>query len=191
MIPTVKRITKAGAESMDLLTYEFLEYRTIYLYGEITDSLAVEINAQLDYLDKRGKGDIRLYINSPGGSVTAGLSIADAMRHCKCDISTVCTGIAASMGAFLLSFGTKGKRFVTPLAEVVIHQPFGDAQGQASDIELAARHITRTKRKLNQMLADNTGKTMEDVARDCDRDYFMTAEEALEYGIVDSMLPKA
>lgn len=187
-MPVVKKMTKEGMESMDLMTYCFLEYRDIYITEPITDEVAAAVIAQLKYLDDKGKGDIHLYINSPGGSVTAGMAIYDAIKRCKNDVSTICTGIAASMGAFLLSSGTKGKRMITPEAEVMIHQPLGGAQGQASDIELVAQHIAQVKRKLNRILSENTGKSIEFINRDCDRDYYMTAEEALEYGIVDKIM---
>lgn len=189
-MPTIRLVTKAGVETMDFSTYEFQMCRKIYLYGEVNDKLAQEVCAQLDYLDRNGSGDIHLYINSPGGSVTAGFSIVDAIRRCRCDVSTVCTGMAASMGAFILSCGAKGKRYATPLSEVMIHQPLGGAQGQASDIELVAQHIVKTKERLNRILAENTGKPVEAVARDCDRDYFMTAGEAVAYGIVDQLLTR-
>ena len=159
-IPTIKRVTKMGAETVDLLTYSFLEYRDIRISEPVTDEVAASVTAQLKYLDK-SEGDIHLYINSPGGSVTAGMAIYDAMQCCRNDVVTICTGMAASMGAFLLAAGSRGKRMAAPQAEILLHQPLGGAQGQASDIELAARHIVRTRQKLNTILAERTGKTVE------------------------------
>lgn len=187
-IPTVKTVSKTGVESMDLMTNNFLKDRDIYLFEPITDELSCVVIAQLKYLDKNGDGDIRLWINSPGGSVTAGMAIYDAMIRCKKDVVTICTGMAASMGAFLLAAGTKGKRMVTPEAEIMIHQPLGGAQGQASDIELVAQHIGLTKKRLNSILADRTGQSIEKIGHDCDRDYYLLAEEAIEYGIVDEIM---
>lgn len=187
-IPTVKTVSKTGVESMDLMTNNFLKDRDIYLFEPITDELSCVVIAQLKYLDKNGDGDIRLWINSPGGSVTAGMAIYDAMIRCKNDVVTICTGMAASMGAFLLAAGTKGKRMVTPEADIMIHQPLGGAQGQASDIELVAQHIGLTKKRLNSILADRTGQSIEKIGHDCDRDYYLLAEEAIEYGIVDEIM---
>lgn len=186
-MPTVKKVTKTGVETMDLSSYSFQEYRDIYIAEPITDELSIRVITQLKYLDQ-SEGDIHLYINSPGGSVTAGMAIYDAIRCCKNDVATICTGMAASMGAFLLAAGTKGKRMATPHSEIMIHQPLGGAQGQASDIELVARHIVRVKRGLNIILAERTGKTLEEIARDCDRDYYLSAEEAADYGLIDSVL---
>ena len=188
MIPTVNRITKTGQESMDLLNYNFLEKRTIYLTEEIDDRVARDITAQLEYLDEQVQKDIYLYINSPGGSVTAGFAIADAIRLCRSDVVTVCTGMAASMGAFLLSCGTRGKRCATGLAESRLHQPLGGVQGQASDIQRAAEHILQVKHRINRILADNTGQPIEKIAADTDRDHYMTAAEAVEYGVIDRIL---
>jgi ATP-dependent Clp protease protease subunit len=148
----------------------------------------METVAQLEYLDALNDDDIYLYINSPGGSVSAGLAIVDTMNRCKSDIVTISTGIAASMGAFIASCGTRGKRYVTPYAEMMIHQPLGGASGQASDIEVAAAHIVQTKRRLNEILAANTGKSIDVIAVDTDRDFYMSAAEAVEYGLVDSLL---
>lgn len=187
MIPTVINVSKSGREGLDLLSYDFTKNRRIYLFSEITDAVALETIVQLDYLDNAGNEDITVYINSPGGSVSAGFAIVDAMNRCKCDIVTICTGMAASMGAFILSCGTKGKRFATPLSEIMIHQPLGGAQGQASDIQLAADHISKIKDKLHGILAQNTRQSVETIARDCDRDYWMDADEAVRYGIVDSV----
>ena len=188
IIPTITTISKSGKEAVDILSHDFMENRTIYLFEEINDSTAVAVIAQLAYLDGHGSGDIRLVINSPGGSVTSGFAVADAMTRCKCDVSTVCTGMAASMGAFLFSCGTKGKRYVTPNAEIMIHQPLGGVSGQASDIELTAKHILKIKAKINAILAANTGKSIEAISRDCDRDYYMDAQEAVAYGIADAVL---
>lgn len=187
-IPTVKTVSKAGIESDDLMTYSFLKDRDIFISEAITDELVPLIIAQLKYLDKNGTGDIHIWINSPGGSVTAGMAIYDAMKRCRNDVMTICTGIAASMGAFLLAAGTKGKRMATPEAEIMIHQPLGGAQGQASDIELVAQHIIKTKKRLNIILSEATGKSLEEIARDTDRDYFLLADEAKEYGIIDKIL---
>ena len=162
IIPTVTQVSKTGKEAVDILSLDFVENRTIYLFEEITDSLAVAIIAQLKYLDSHGSGDITLMINSPGGSVSAGMAIYDTIQYVKCDVSTICTGIAASMGAFLLSAGTKGKRFITPSAEVMIHQPLGGVSGQASDIELTAKHILKTndfKRLRSGLLHDRPGSS--------------------------------
>lgn len=186
ILPRVKITTKQGIEEMDLRTYSFREEREIWLMEPVTDETAAGIILQLQYLD-RTDGEIRLYINSPGGSVTAGMAIYDAMRRCRNEISTICTGMAASMGAFLLAAGTKGKRMATPEAEIMIHQPLGGAQGQASDIELAAIHIAGTRQKLNRILAENTGKSEEEIAGNCDRDYYLSAQEAAEYGLIDQI----
>lgn len=188
MIPTVKTVSKTGAESMDLMTHAFLKERDIYIFEPITDEISCAVIAQLNYLDKNGEGDIHLWINSPGGSVTAGMAIYDAMCRCKNDVVTICTGMAASMGAFLLTAGTKGKRMVTPEAEIMIHQPLGGAQGQASDIELVAQHIGLTKKRMNAILAKQTGQPIEKIAMDCDRDYYLLAQDAVDYGIVDSIM---
>ena len=186
MIPSYTKSTKEGRSQTDLYSDAVNTYREIWLIGEINTETATEIILQLRHLD-RASGDIKLFINSPGGSVSDGFAIVDAIKNCKNDICTICTGMAASMGAFLLSCGTKGKRYVTPLAEVMIHQPLGGVQGQASDIELVANHIIKTKKKLNRILADNTGKSIDEIARDCDRDYYMDAEEAISYGIADKI----
>lgn len=188
-MPTVKVITKEGIETSDLMTNSFLNDRDIYISESIDDEMVPIVVAQFKYLDK-SEGDIHLYINSPGGSVTAGMAIYDAMKRCHNDVVTICTGMAASMGAFVLASGCKGKRMATPEAEIMIHQPLGGAQGQASDIELVAQHITRTKNRLNMILADVSGKPIETIARDTDRDYWLSAEEALEYGLIDEILTK-
>lgn len=188
MIPSVINISKAGREGLDLLSYDFTKNRKIYLFSEIDDNTAMEIIQQLEYLNNSGAEDINIYINSPGGSVSAGFAIVDAIKRCRCDVSTICTGMAASMGAFILSCGTKGKRFATPLSEVMIHQPLGGAQGQASDIQLAAEHITKVKNKLHRILSENIGQNIKTISQDCDRDFWMGAEEALKYGIIDEIL---
>lgn len=187
-MPTVRTTSKEGIETMDLITNSFLKDRDIFIFEPITDELSCIVVAQLNYLDKKGDGDIHIWINSPGGSVSAGMAIYDAMCRCKNDVVTICTGMAASMGAFLLAAGTKGKRMATPEAEIMIHQPLGGAQGQASDIELIAQHLLRIKKRLNSILAGNTGKTVEEIAHDCDRDYYMVPQEAIEYGIIDSIM---
>ena len=168
-----------------------LEDRIIFLTGEINDAVADTVVAQLIYLEgKDPTKDICLYINSPGGSVTAGMAIYDTMNYIKCDVSTICIGLAASMGAFLLSSGTKGKRFALKNSEVMIHQPLGGAQGQASDIKIVADQILKTKTKLNKILSENTGKPFEQVEKDTDRDNYMSAEEAKAYGLIDEIFVK-
>lgn len=163
--------------------------RIVVLNGEVNDQVASTIVSQLLFLAAEDKEkDIQLYINSPGGVISAGMAIYDTMKYIQCDVSTICMGHAASMGAFLLGGGTKGKRFILPNAEVMIHQPLGGAQGQATDMEIQVKHILRTKEKLTRMLAENCGKDLETVKADCERDYWMTAEEALAYGIVDKIL---
>lgn len=186
MIPSYTKSTKEGRSQTDLYSDAVNTYREIWLIGEVNTESATEIILQLRHLD-RTIGDIKLFINSPGGSVSDGFAIVDAIKNCKNDVCTICTGMAASMGAFILSCGTKGKRYVTPLSEIMIHQPLGGAQGQASDIELVANHIIKTKKKLNKILSDNTGKPIDEIARDCDRDYYMDAEEAINYGIADKI----
>ena len=159
------------------------------IFGPIDDTMSEIVIAQLQYLDDNGVDEITVQINSPGGSVSAGLAIYDTMNYVKADISTVCVGLAASMGAFLLSAGTKGKRKATPNSEILIHQPLGGASGQASDIIIAAEHIKRTKDKLNRILSENTGKPIEIIEKDTDRDYIMSAQEALDYGLIDVVIP--
>ena len=189
-MPYVVERTAAGERSYDLPS-RLLEDRIIFLTGEINDATANAIIAQLIYLEgKDPTKDISLYINSPGGSVSAGLAIYDTMNYIKCDVSTICMGMAASMGAFLLSSGTKGKRFAPPNAEVMIHQPLGGAQGQASDIKIAAEHILRTKAKLNRILAENCNRNIAELERDTDRDNWLTAEQAREYGLIDRVFTK-
>lgn len=188
MIPSVISVSKSGKEGLDLLSYDFTKNRKIYLFSEITDEIAMEIIAQLEYLDSNGTEDIKIYINSPGGSVTAGMAIYDTMQYIKCDVSTICMGMAASMGAFLLVAGAKGKRLALSNSEIMIHQPLGSAQGQASDILLAAEHITKVKNKLHGILSENTNQDIQTLSRDCDRDFWMSSDEALKYGIVDGIL---
>lgn len=187
LIPMVVEQTNKGERSYDIYS-RLLEDRIIMLSGEIDDATANTIVAQLIYLEgKDPNKDISLYINSPGGSVTAGLAIYDTMNYVKCDVSTICIGLAASMGAFLLSSGKKGKRFALPNSEIMIHQPLGGAQGQASDIKIQADHILKIKDKLNKILAQNTSKPIEQVEKDTDRDNYLSAEEALEYGLIDKI----
>lgn len=187
LIPYVVERTSTGERSYDLYS-RLLDDRIIFLSGEIDDALANTIVAQLIYLEgKDCTKDIKLYINSPGGSVSAGMAIYDTMNYIKCDVSTICIGLAASMGAFLLSSGAKGKRYALPNSEIMIHQPLGGAQGQASDIQIQAEHILRTKDKLNRILAKNTGKDLATVEKDTDRDHYMSAEQAWEYGLIDSV----
>lgn len=190
LIPYVVDQTGSGERSYDIYS-RLLEDRIVFISGEIDDASANTVVAQLIYLEaKNPDKDICVYINSPGGSVTAGMAIYDTMKYVKCDVSTICVGLAASMGAFLLAAGTKGKRFCLPNSEVMIHQPLGGAQGQASDIEITANHIIKTKKKMIEMLAKNTGQSVDKVANDVDRDYFMTAEEAVKYGLVDKVITR-
>ena len=190
LIPYVVEQTNRGERSYDIYS-RLLNDRIIVLSDEVNDATASVIVAQLLYLEGQDpEKDISFYINSPGGSVSAGLAIYDTMQYIKCDVSTICMGMAASMGAFLLSSGTKGKRYILPNAEVMIHQPSGGAQGQATEILIAADHIQRTKQRLNKILAENTGKPVEQVAVDTERDNWLTAEDALNYGIVDKILDK-
>ena len=163
----------------------------VFVTGPIDDNMANVVIAQLLFLESEDPDkDIHLYINSPGGSVSAGLAIYDTMQYIKCDIETICIGMAASMGSFLLSGGTKGKRLALPNAEIMIHQPSGGAQGQATEIQIAAEHILKTRQKLNEILAANTGKSFDEIAHDTERDNFMTAEEAKEYGLIDAVITK-
>lgn len=190
LIPMVVDQTTSGERSYDIYS-RLLEDRIIFLSGEITDETANSIVAQLIFLEgKDPEKDISLYINSPGGSVSAGLAIYDTMNFIKCDVTTICVGLAASMGAFLLSSGAKGKRFALPNSEIMIHQPLGGAQGQASDIEIQANHIKRIKEKINKILSENSNQPLEKVELDTDRDNYMTAEQALEYGLIDKIFDK-
>lgn len=190
LIPTVIEQTSRGERAYDIYS-RLLKDRIIILGGPIDDVLANSIVAQLLFLDAENpEKDISLYINSPGGSVTAGMAIYDTMNFVKADVQTICIGMAASMGAFLLSSGAKGKRYALPNAEVMIHQPLGGAQGQATEIEIAARHILYTRDKLNKILAENTGQPLEVIERDTDRDNFMSAERAKEYGLIDHIISR-
>ena len=188
LVPYVVEQTSRGERSYDIFS-RLLNDRIIFLSEEVNDTTASLIVAQLLYLEAQDPDkDIQFYINSPGGVVTAGLAIYDTMQYIKCDVSTICIGMAASMGAFLLSSGTKGKRLALPNAEIMIHQPSGGAKGQATEIQIAAENILKTKKKLNEIIAANTGKPIEQVAQDTERDYYMSAEEAKEYGIIDSII---
>ena len=190
LIPMVVDQTTSGERSYDIYS-RLLEDRIIFLTGEITDETANSVVAQLIFLEgKDPEKDISLYINSPGGSVSAGLAIYDTMNFIKCDVTTICVGLAASMGAFLLSSGAKGKRFALPNSEIMIHQPLVGAQGQASDIEIQANHIKRIKEKINKILSEQSGQPLEKVQKDTDRDFYMSADEALEYGLIDKIFNK-
>ena len=190
LVPMVVEQTGHGERSFDIFS-RLLNDRIVFLSDEVNDTTASLIVAQMLFLEAQDPDkDISFYINSPGGSVTAGMAIYDTMNYIKCDVSTICIGMAASMGAFLLSAGTKGKRLALPNSEIMIHQPLGGAKGQASDIKIQADLILRTRDRLNRILAENTGKTVEEIARDTDRDNFMTAEQALAYGLVDKVLAK-
>ena len=179
--------TDRGERSYDIYS-KLLEERIIFITGEINDAVANTVVAELLYLEaKDSTKDIDIYINSPGGSVTSGLAIYDTMNFIKCDVSTICIGMAASMAAFLLSSGKKGKRYALPSSEIMIHQPLGGAQGQASDIKIQAEHILAMKKKLNSVLASNTGKPIEQIEKDTDRDNYLTAEDALGYGLIDKI----
>ncbi|MCH4038456.1 MAG: ATP-dependent Clp endopeptidase proteolytic subunit ClpP [Lachnospiraceae bacterium] len=188
MVPYVIEQTAQGERSYDIYS-RLLKERIIFLGEEVTDASASVIVAELLFLESEDPSkDISLYINSPGGSVTAGMAIYDTMQYIKCDVSTICIGMAASMGAFLLAGGAKGKRQALPNAEIMIHQPSGGTQGKASDMLIDADHIRATRQRMNELLAQNTGKTVEEVARDTDRDHWLTATEAAEYGIIDSVI---
>ncbi|RGY97169.1 ATP-dependent Clp endopeptidase proteolytic subunit ClpP [Clostridium sp. AM58-1XD] len=188
LVPYVIESTSRGERSYDIYS-RLLKDRIIFLGEEVTDVSASLIVAQLLFLESEDPSkDISLYINSPGGSVTAGMAIYDTMHYIKCDVSTICIGMAASMGAFLLAGGTKGKRYALPNAEVMIHQPSGGAQGQATEIQIVAEKILQTKKKLNEILAANTGQPYEVIARDTERDHYMTAEEAKDYGLIDAVI---
>ena len=190
LVPMVVEQTNRGERSYDIYS-RLLNARIVMLTDEVNDTTASLVVAQLLYLEAQDPDkDISLYINSPGGSVSAGFSIYDTMNFIKCDVSTICLGMAASMGAFLLSAGAKGKRLALPNSVIMIHQPLGGAQGQASDIKIHAEHILKTKAKLNAILAQNTGKPLEVIERDTDRDNFMSAEEAMAYGLIDKVIEK-
>ena len=188
LVPYVIEQTSRGERSYDIYS-RLLKERIIFLGEEVNEVTASLIVAQLLFLESEDtEKDIQLYINSPGGSVTAGMAIYDTMRYIKCDVSTICIGMAASMGAFLLAGGTKGKRLALPNAEIMIHQPLGGAQGQATEIEIAAKHILRTKQKLNTILAENCGQPYDVIAADTERDNWKSAEEALQYGLIDRVI---
>ncbi len=190
LVPYVIEQTNRGERSYDIFS-RLLNDRIIVLSDEVNDATASIIIAQLLYLEGQDpEKDISFYINSPGGSVTAGLAIYDTMQYIKCDVSTICMGMAASMGAFLFSSGAKGKRYILPNAEVMIHQPLGGAKGQATEILIAADHIKRTKDRLNKILAANTGKSVDEIFADTERDNWLTAEEAVEYGLADKIIEK-
>ena len=189
LVPYVVEQTSRGGERSYDIYSRLLKERIIFLADEVNDQTASLVVAQLLFLESEDPNkDIQLYINSPGGSVTAGMAIYDTMNYVKCDVSTICIGMAASMGAFLLSSGAKGKRFALPNAEVMIHQPSGGAKGQATEIQIVAENILKTKKKLNEILAKNTGQTVEQIAQDTERDNFMSAEEAKAYGLVDCIV---
>ena len=188
LVPYVVEQTSKGERSYDIYS-RLLEDRIVFLGEEVNETTASLVVAQLLFLEAQDpEKDIHLYINSPGGSVTAGMAIYDTMQYIKCDVSTICIGMAASMGAFLLSGGAKGKRMALPNAEIMIHQPLGGTQGQATEIEIAAKHILRTKEKLTRIIAENCGKDYEQVLADCERDNWKTAEEAKEYGLIDQVI---
>ncbi len=190
LVPMVVEQTNRGERSYDIYS-RLLEDRIVFLTGEVNDISADIVIAQLIYLEgKDPEKDISLYINSPGGTITAGMGIYDTMNYIRCDVSTICVGMAASMGAFLLSSGAKGKRYALPNSEIMIHQPLGGAQGQATDIKIQAEHILRIKDRMNRILSANTSQPLEKIEKDVERDYYMTAEEALDYGIVDRIFDK-
>ncbi len=190
LVPVVVEQTNRGERSYDIYS-RLLNDRIIILSEEVNDTTASLVVAQLLYLEGQDpKKDISLYINSPGGSVSAGFAIYDTMNYIKCDVSTICLGMAASMGAFLLSAGTKGKRLALPNSEIMIHQPLGGSQGQATDIAIQANQILKIKKKLNTILAENTGKSIEIIEKDTERDNYMTAQEAMEYGIIDKVISR-
>ncbi len=190
LVPYVIESNSRGERSYDIYS-RLLKERIVFLTEEVNDTSASVVVAELLFLESEDPSkDINLYINSPGGSVTAGLAIYDTMNYIKCDVSTVCMGMAASMGAFLLAGGAKGKRFALPNSEVLIHQPSGGAQGQATEIRIVADEILKTKKRLNEILAANTGQTLETIERDTERDNYMTAQEALDYGLIDAVISK-
>ncbi len=190
LVPYVVEQTNRGERQYDIFS-RLLNDRIIVLSDEVNDATASLVVAQLLYLEGQdSEKDISLYINSPGGSVSAGLAIYDTMQYIKCDVSTICMGMAASMGAFLLSSGAKGKRYALPNSEIMIHQPLGGAKGQATDIKIAAEHILKTREKLNKILAENTGKPIEQIALDTERDNWLSAQDAMDYGIVDKVFYK-
>lgn len=190
LVPYVVERTSRGERSYDIFS-RLLNDRIVFLSEEVNDTTASLVVAQFLYLEAQDPDkDVQFYINSPGGSITSGMAIYDTMQYIKCDVSTICIGLAASMGAFLLSSGAKGKRMALPSAEVMIHQPSGGSQGQATDIQIQAERILKMKKRLNVILAENTGKPIDVIERDCERDYFMSAEESKEYGIIDKVIYK-
>ena len=190
LVPYVVEQTSRGERSYDIFS-RLLNDRIVMLCDEVNDASASLVVAQLLYLEGQDpEKDIQLYINSPGGSVSAGLAIYDTMQYIKCDVSTICMGLAASMGAFLLAGGAKGKRMALPHSEIMIHQPSGGAKGQATDVQIHAEQMLRIKKQLNEMLAENTGRTLEEIQRDTERDHFMSAEESKEYGLIDKVIYK-
>ena len=190
LVPYVVEQTSRGERNYDIYS-RLLKDRIIFLGEEVNETTASLVVAQLLFLESEDPGkDIQLYINSPGGSVTAGMAIYDTMQYIKCDVSTICIGMAASMGAFLFAGGAKGKRYALPNAEIMIHQPLGGAKGQATEIQIAAEHILKTRKKLNDILAANTGKSYEQIAADTERDNYMSAEQAMEYGLIDGVITK-
>ena len=190
LVPYVIEQTSRGERNYDIYS-RLLKDRIIFLGEEVNETTASLVVAQLLFLESEDPGkDIQLYINSPGGMVTAGMAIYDAMQYIKCDVSTICIGLAASMGAFLLAGGAKGKRYALPNAEIMIHQPSGGAKGQATEIEIAAENILKTKKRLNEILAENTGKPYEVIAADTERDHYMSAQEAADYGLIDGVITK-
>ena len=190
LVPYVIEQTSRGERNYDIYS-RLLKDRIIFLGEEVNETTASLVVAQLLFLESEDPGkDIQLYINSPGGMVTAGMAIYDTMQYIKCDVSTICIGLAASMGAFLLAGGAKGKRYVLPNAEIMIHQPSGGAKGQATEIEIAAENILKTKKRLNEILAENTGKPYEVIAADTERDHYMSAQEAADYGLIDGVITK-
>ena len=190
LVPYVIEQTSRGERNYDIYS-RLLKDRIIFLGEEVNETTASLVVAQLLFLESEDPGkDIQLYINSPGGMVTAGMAIYDTMQYIKCDVSTICIGLAASMGAFLLAGGAKGKRYALPNAEIMIHQPSGGAKGQATEIEIAAENILKTKKRLNEILAENTGKPDEVIAADTERDHYMSAQEAADYGLIDGVITK-
>ncbi|MBR3117241.1 MAG: ATP-dependent Clp protease proteolytic subunit [Bacilli bacterium] len=188
-IPNILEKTYSGERVYDLYS-KLLEDRIIFITGEINDNLSNIVISELLYLDSISNDEISIYINSPGGSITSGMAIYDTMNYIKSDVSTICIGIAASMGAFLLSSGKKGKRFILPNAEVMIHQPLGGASGQATEIKIVAERIIKLKEKINKILSKNTNQTIKQIEKDTERDYYMNSDEALKYGIVDKIIKK-
>ena len=190
LVPMVIEQTSKGERSFDIFS-RLLKERIIFLTGEVNDEVSSLVCAQLLFLESENpKKDISLYINSPGGVITSGMAMYDTMKYISCDVATICIGQACSMGSFLLAGGTKGKRFSLPNSQIMIHQPSGGAQGQATEINIAAEHILKTRKKLNEILAANTGKPLETIERDTERDNYMTAEEALKYGLIDGIMDK-